>query len=547
VWSSNRSTKRISLDRVFRNLQTKESPSRQLCFRSDEKGNNVEEVKATMPDAKAVAESVKAWAADNSKFAGRLATGMPTAQALTGLGLELLRGNQIPEALSVLRSALALMLDDPVLWTNYGLALDKANFPSEAADCLENSVELSRHQPDTWLLLGIVRKKLGDPGAAETAFRVALEQEPNSSVAWQFLGLLKQEQRDFAGAIDCLTACIKADGTNAAVLANLGKLQYQLGRFPEADDAYTRAARLDPANSHYHQMIRKTSFLREVLEGESIDTAIANYQNSFSTEESRTEKDMKELFSSTFSLLSGFGHIDDAARLGRKRLELWPADPSTTYLLKAVAGDQTLDRSTPEYVVEHFDAFAEGFDAQLEGVLGYDVPVKICSAIREITVAGHLYNTLDAGCGTGLCGLRLRPFSWQLTGVDLSPKMLEQAARRKIYDTLVCEELTAFLNHSPGRFDLISAADVMIYFGDLAALFAATAASLRPGGLLAFSTESWAGEGYRLKPSGRFAQAPEYVRSVAAPAFVELVYLETTLRMEATKRLAGNLFIFRRR
>jgi hypothetical protein len=93
VWSSNRSTKRISLDRVFRNLQTKESPSRQLCFRSDEKGNNVEEVKATMPDAKAVAESVKAWAADNSKFAGRLATGMPTAQALTGLGLELLRGN----------------------------------------------------------------------------------------------------------------------------------------------------------------------------------------------------------------------------------------------------------------------------------------------------------------------------------------------------------------------------------------------------------------------------------------------------------------------
>jgi predicted TPR repeat methyltransferase len=506
----------------------------------------VETMKAPMPNGEAVAETVKAWAAKNRKFAGLVAAGLPTAQALTRLALELLRGDRISEALGVLRSALALAPDDPVLWMNYGIALDQNKSPVEAADCLEHSVELSRQQPDTWLLLGMVRNKLGDLGGAEAAFRVALEQEPNSSVAWRFLGLLKQEQKDYAGAIDCLTAGIKAGGLDAAVLANLGKLHYQLGQIPEADDAYTRAVGVDPANSHYRQMMRKARFLREVLEGGSLDAAIANYRNSFSTEECHTEKDMEELFSSAFSLLSGFGHIEAAARLGRKRLELWPANASTAYLLRAVAGDPGLDRSTPEYVVEHFDAFAEGFDAQLVSALGYDVPEKICVAIRQVTVAGYLYHTLDAGCGTGLCGPGLRPISRELTGVDLSPRMLEQAARRKIYDTLACEELTAFLRRCPGRFELIAAADVMIYFGDLSPVFAAAEVALRPGGVLALSTESWAGQGYRLQPSGRFAQAPEYVRSVAAKAFAELVYVETTLRMEATGRLPGNLFVFRR-
>ena len=504
-------------------------------------------VKLTLPDAKAVAETVKTWAGQNPKFAGLLAGGVPTPKALTRLALELLTSKRIPEALPVLRSALALTPADPVLWTNYGIALDQGNLPDDAAESFEHSVELCRHQPDTWLLLGMVRKKLGDPVAAEAAFRIALEQEPKSSVAWQFLGLLKQEQKDFAGAIECLNACIKAGGTDAAVLANLGKLYYQLGRFGEADVAYLQAASLDRANAHYRQMRRKTTFLREVLKCDPIDAAMATYENSFGPGESRSKKDLEELFSSAFSLLSGFGHIDAAARLGRKRLELWPANPSSEYLLKAVAGDQALDRSTPEYVVEHFDAFAEGFDAQLVGALAYDVPEKLCSAVREVTAPGQLYRTLDAGCGTGLCGPLLRPLSRELTGVDLSPKMLEQAARRKVYDTLACEELTAFLNRSDKCFDLITATDVMIYIGDLAPFFAAAATALTPGGLFAFSTEFWSGEGYRLQPSGRFAQAPAYVRSVASRAFEEVVHLETTLRMEAASRMPGNLFIYRRR
>jgi predicted TPR repeat methyltransferase len=197
--------------------------------------------------------------------------------------------------------------------------------------------------------------------------------------------------------------------------------------------------------------------------------------------------------------------------------------------------------------VEYFDSFAESFDAKLIGVLGYDVPEKICSAVREVTPANHKYEAVDVGCGTGLCAPLLRPFSEQLIGVDLSPKMLEQAAKRGVYDQLRCEEITAFLNHSPAHFDLVVAADVLIYIGDVMPIFAAAAAAIRAGGLFAFSTETWTGERYRLRPSGRFSHSPQYIRALAGPAFVEYVCLETTIRLEAGTPVLGTLFVFQRK
>jgi predicted TPR repeat methyltransferase len=506
----------------------------------------VEAIKPTLPEARAVSESVRGWAATQPGLARLLHAGTPVVRALPQWGLELLRTNQIHQAAAAFRAALALAPDDPVLWADYGLALDQSGSPSEAVACLEYSLALLRHQPVTWLLLCLAKKKLGDPAGAELAYRVALEQKPDSSAAWQLIAILKEEQKDFAGAAECLEACLKAGGANAAVQANLGKMHHQTGRFADSCQAYTLASGLDPANAHYRQMARKTRFLRDALQGLAIDDAIAHYQQSFAAGESSSEKDLIELLHSSFSVLGGFGHTQAALRVGAKQIELWPPNPSLTYLMSAVAGDQTMARSPPEYVVEHFDSFAEGFDAQLVGALGYDAPEKICAAVRSLTPAGHLHETLDAGCGTGLCGPLLRPISRTLTGVDLSPKMLAQAARKGVYDTLACEELTAFLRRSEGHFSLIVAADLTIYFGDLAPLFAAAAAALKPAGFLAFSTELWAGAGYRLLPSGRFAHSLAYVRLAAGPALTEVFSDETTIRLDGTRRLSGNIFIFRR-
>jgi predicted TPR repeat methyltransferase len=87
----------------------------------------------------------------------------------------------------------------------------------------------------------------------------------------------------------------------------------------------------------------------------------------------------------------------------------------------------------------------------------------------------------------------------------------------------------------------------MIYFGDLAPILAAASRAIRAGGLLAISTEREASAGFRLRPSGRFAHEPSYVERLARTHFTQQTRVETTIRLDGEARVAGNLFVFRRR
>jgi predicted TPR repeat methyltransferase/Flp pilus assembly protein TadD len=490
--------------------------------------------------------AVREWSSKDPWFSGMLKIGIPTVQALTRLGFKLLRENNSPEALAVFRSAMALSPNDSGLWHNCGLALSRMNLLKDAVECLERSVTLARQNHDAWLLLGSLRKTLGDSAGAETAYRLALEQQPDSALGWQCLGLISQEKGAYVEAIDCFTACIRHGGATASVWASLGNLYYQTGRVLEAHRAFSDAGALNPTDPNTGKMLRSTRFLKEVLQGASVDDALRTYRASLAPADGPYEQNLQELLMASFTLLRGFGHTEAAILVARKRSELWPQDPSAAYLLAAITGQDGPDRSPPDYIVNHFDDFAERFDAKLVDTLGYDVPRKLISAVQSAMEIGRLYDTLDAGCGTGLCGPLLRPLARDLIGVDLSPKMLEQAAKRGVYRELVCEEISAFLSRSRGCFDLLVAADVLIYFGDLVPVLSAAACALRPGGLLAFSTELSTSADHRLQPSGRFAHTPAYVRSASGKSFAEHACVETTIRLEATERVRGNLFVFRR-
>ncbi|HZU82698.1 MAG TPA: methyltransferase domain-containing protein [Polyangiaceae bacterium] len=503
-----------------------------------------------LPEVDAAAASVRAWAITEPDLAALAASGLTLGQAVARWGMRLVRANRAADACVALAAALALAPDDACLWTQLGVALDRCGRQAEAEAGLEWSLTLRRDQPDTWILLGLIRVKLGDRSGAERAYRTALEQSPSSTAGWQCLALVLEQQRDYAGAIDAYGRCVALGDASAALWANLGRLHYQTARISEACGAYEAAVRADPANVHYAHMLAKARFVRDVRDGAPVDEALEAYDRAQPAPGS--EPALLDLLGAAFGLLSTSGHTEAASRIGRKRLELQPSSASAKYLLKALAGDPCLDHSPPEYIVETFDAFADTFDAKLVGVLGYDVPEQLCSLVRSVTAAGDLYDTLDAGCGTGLCGPLLRPFARTLTGIDLSAKMLEHAARRGVYDALAQSELTAFLEEAPRRFDLIAAADVLIYFGDLELFFTAAARAMRPRGLLAVSTEqlgpaSAAAPGYRALASGRFAHRPDYVRARAAACFTLEACVETTLRIDVTERTRGHLFVFRLR
>ena len=100
-------------------------------------------------------------------------------------------------------------------------------------------------------------------------------------------------------------------------------------------------------------------------------------------------------------------------------------------------------------------------------------------------------------------------------------------------------------------FDLIAAADVLVYFGALGELLSAFGAAQPSGGWLVFSCEratlAEAPLGWMLRASGRFAHTREYVVAQArAAGYLPAEYAEIVPRMESGVAVLGHLFVFER-
>ncbi len=249
-------------------------------------------------------------------------------------------------------------------------------------------------------------------------------------------------------------------------------------------------------------------------------------------------------------MLRALGRKEDAIAAYLRARELG-ADPAGIAFALAALGEGELPASAPaDYVKGLFDQYAGHFDRHLVGVLGYRTPALLVSMLQAAAPA-DFDAALDLGCGTGLCAHLLRPMARRLAGVDLSEKMLDKAHEAGLYDELACADIVDWLARRQAEWDLVLAADVLVYIGELAPLFGGVAQALRPGGWFAFSVESAGAEdpgaGYAITASNRFAHAPGYVRACAAAAGFEVAAMrEAALRKEHGADVAGMLFLLRR-
>jgi len=167
-----------------------------------------------------------------------------------------------------------------------------------------------------------------------------------------------------------------------------------------------------------------------------------------------------------------------------------------------------------------------------------------------------------------------------LTGLDLSAAMLSRARARGVYDRLVRADAVQFLtecangkdnekdsdNDNDTTFDLVVAADVLIYIGDPAPLLAAAQRAMQQG-LLAFTVEladtlpraatgvdpadgdaadlqtSW-----QLLPSLRYAHHPAaLLRQAQAHGFEPLLVESAPVRHDQGRPVLGLYLVLRRR
>ncbi|WP_062217280.1 class I SAM-dependent DNA methyltransferase [Aureimonas sp. D3] len=251
------------------------------------------------------------------------------------------------------------------------------------------------------------------------------------------------------------------------------------------------------------------------------------------------------------AFLEETGERDEALSLYRAIVGQDEADPYGAGLKLAALGAAPVPGAPPPaFVAGLFDQYAEGFETALVKRLGYRVPDLLFDAVMAQCPEERFARAMDLGCGTGLMGERLRPVCAALHGMDLSPGMLEQARRKRLYDHLAEGDVALAEAPDGALYDLLTAADVLTYLGDLSPVFARAARLLSPGGLFAFSVEAddEAEGGYALRPSLRYAHAPAALAAqLDAAGFVLLSEWREELRRDRGEPVRGALLVVRRR
>ena len=208
----------------------------------------------------------------------------------------------------------------------------------------------------------------------------------------------------------------------------------------------------------------------------------------------------------------------------RRALAADPADRhgAALRLVRLGAGDPA-DAMSRAYVRTLFDQYASGFEAALLNGLDYCGPAQLRAAVEQV-VAGRggpmrFVRALDLGCGTGLAAAAFRDICGPMIGVDLSPAMAEIARRKNLYAEIAVDDMTAFIEQQAnGSFDLVIAADALVYIADLAPVCRALARVLAPGGLFAFTVETHSAAGVVLGEKLRYAHGADHVRSAVEAA-----------------------------
>jgi predicted TPR repeat methyltransferase len=489
---------------------------------------------------------------------------------LHALGIIAVQQNNFSDAIEYLKKAIKLNANDPVLFLHLANALKLQGLFSQAADVLKQAVEMYPDYFPAINNLGTVYFAQGKLNEAATYFQLAVKQQPTYVDAMYNLGLVFFKQEKLSDAADIYQkilelspqhlaarfhlACVlmKQEKISAAIeqflqvetlqanhfetQTNLATCYLKLGKMNEAKEHYLKALELEPVDT---QILFNLGVIN--MQQGHIDSAIQNYQ--------RAVQANPNYFAAHNNLGVAFlakQHVGYAQHHFQEALRLQPKNPAIQYTVNMLSQHQHLLAAPPDYVKSLFDAYADHYDSHLLEALDYQIPKVFFSALKKI-LSKNL-DILDIGCGTGLCGEIFKPYAKTLTGVDLSEKMLEAAAKKNIYDELKTEELTTFLENKKNCYDLIISGDVFVYIGDLDKIFSEVKNCLRENGLFIFNTEISEKENFKMNQSGRFSHHKKYIEELAKKnQFKILVEEMVTTRLQNNEPVAGFLFVLQAR
>ncbi len=301
----------------------------------------------------------------------------------------------------------------------------------------------------------------GDLDTALSYYKQALHRDPRHYLSLRWAADIYLEKSDWQAAIDMFKTAYTVCHTDAHMLNDFALCYYENADYEQAVVYYKHAMQHDPELAVVHR-----------------NFGIALY----------------ELYRLNKPLAV------ENAHWWRHN---FPDNPQAQVMASAVLGEN-IAQQNPQYVQGIFDDFAEDFEQKLHD-LNYQAPTYVYQQLQDYIQNPPVYHILDAGCGTGLVGDKIRPLTTLLSGIDLSEQMLKIARDRHIYDHLHRSDLMAFLQDKQQVYNAIVAGDVLCYFGDLEPVISLFYTALQQSGVLIFTVEYDPQQPFLLTPSGRYS------------------------------------------
>ena len=350
------------------------------------------------------------------------------------------------------------------------------------------------------------------------------------------------EQKKFAAAAKLYRRILKKNPEHFAAKANLAVALFEQENYAASIPYFEDLCRADVANPWWHnylsQACQKTGNRKQALDEAWRAVVISNGQKEHRLNLAYTIYEVADI--------SGRRVADSILKKWQQK---YPHDAIMRQCYKSFYPDENFTCSEAEYVESLFDVFAPDFDNVLAD-LNYHSPQDIADILAAYFGCNKpaQKRILDLGCGSGLCAqaIKLKMPDNYFVGVDISANMLREAQAKKLYNHLLKCNIFDCAAYLKKPFDMITAADVITYFGAVDKLFALVKNLLRSGGVFVFtvSENTVNQKDFFLMPSSRFVHTPQYIeKTLLKNGFTIWQNKPLVLRTEGEKDVVGRLLL----
>jgi len=417
----------------------------------------------------------------------------------------------------------------------YNLATYYANLSryDDAMPLLQQTLSLDPNHVESHIQIAQIYQHQHQPQQAQQHFLSALEHDPNNATLHHGLATCYLEQDDTEQAKHHLKQTLQQHPKHKEALHNLGAIylhEHQLGK---ALQCYMRIIEQGPNLDglynvgviHMYQEHHQTAISYFLAALKLNDKHVASHIN----------------LANTYLKQS---HYDEATQHYHIAQQLDPDNQSVAYMLSALTQEHIPAQAPLAHIEQLFDQYAPYFEKHLAQHLDYRVPQALYDLVIEILNTSKTdFHIIDIGCGTGLAGEKFAPITSSLIGIDASDNMCQQAEKKHIYTELKHGEATEQLTHY-SDIDIIIAADVFGYIGDLSAIFDAVQKALKPNGLFAFSIETTNQQQYELQRNTRYAHSKHYIEALALQFHFEITACRNQiLRKQQKHPVEGYIYV----